>query len=64
VMAMGAALHAQAVSGRVLAWCKFVRYTQQSLALGGGALLVIQGEFVAGCHDCSQRSHNPCIGTH
>ena len=48
VMAMGAALHAQAVSGRVLAWSKFVRYTQQSLALGGGALLVIQGELSPG----------------
>ena len=48
VRAMGAALHAQAVSGRVLAWSKFVRYTQQSLALGGGALLVIQGELSPG----------------
>jgi ATP-binding cassette subfamily C exporter for protease/lipase len=48
VLAMGAALHAQAVSGRVLAWSKFVRYTQQSLALGGGALLVIQGELSLG----------------
>jgi ATP-binding cassette subfamily C exporter for protease/lipase len=32
----------------VLAWSKFVRYTQQSLALGGGALLVIQGELSPG----------------
>ncbi len=48
VRAMGAALHAQAVAGRVLAWSKFVRYTQQSLALGGGALLVIQGELSPG----------------
>ena len=48
VLAMGSALHAQAVSGRVLAWSKFVRYTQQSLALGGGALLVIQGELSPG----------------
>jgi ATP-binding cassette subfamily C exporter for protease/lipase len=48
VRAMGATLHAQAVSGRVLAWSKFVRYTQQSLALGGGALLVIQGELSPG----------------
>jgi ATP-binding cassette subfamily C exporter for protease/lipase len=48
VRAMGAALHTQAVSGRVLAWSKFVRYTQQSLALGGGALLVIQGELSPG----------------
>jgi ATP-binding cassette subfamily C exporter for protease/lipase len=48
VSAMGYALHAQAVSGKVVAWSKFVRYTQQSLALGGGALLVIQGELSPG----------------
>lgn len=48
VKAMGTALHAQAVAGRVVAWSKFVRYTQQSLALGGGALLVIQGELSPG----------------
>ena len=48
VRAMGATLHAQAVTGRVVAWSKFVRYTQQSLALGGGALLVIQGELSPG----------------
>jgi ATP-binding cassette subfamily C exporter for protease/lipase len=46
--AMGTALHAQAVSGQVMAWSKFVRYTQQSLSLGGGALLVIQGELSPG----------------
>ena len=46
--AMGSALNAQAVAGRVVAWSKFVRYTQQSLALGGGALLVIQGELSPG----------------
>jgi ATP-binding cassette subfamily C exporter for protease/lipase len=46
--AMGLSLHAQAVSGKVAAWSKFVRYTQQSLALGGGALLVIQGELSPG----------------
>ena len=46
--AMGSALNAQAVSGRVVAWSKFVRYTQQSLALGGGAFLVIQGELSPG----------------
>ena len=48
VRAMGASLNVQAVSGRVVAWSKFVRYTQQSLALGGGALLVIQGELSPG----------------
>ena len=48
VRTLGAELHAKAVSSRVLAWSKFVRYTQQSLALGGGALLVIQGELSPG----------------
>ena len=46
--AMGHALNAQDVAGRVVAWSKFIRYTQQSLALGGGALLVIQGELSPG----------------
>jgi ATP-binding cassette subfamily C exporter for protease/lipase len=46
--AMGSSLNAQAVAGRVVAWSKFIRYTQQSLALGGGALLVIQGELSPG----------------
>jgi ATP-binding cassette subfamily C exporter for protease/lipase len=46
--ALGASLNAQAVTGRVMAWSKFVRYTQQSLSLGGGALLVIQGEISPG----------------
>ena len=36
------------VSARVQALTKFVRYTQQSLALGAGALLVIEGELTAG----------------
>ena len=45
---MGANLHAQDVVGRVTALSKFVRYTQQSLALGGGALLVIYGELSPG----------------
>jgi ATP-binding cassette subfamily C exporter for protease/lipase len=46
--ALGQGMNAQAVSGRVVAWSKFVRYTQQSLALGGGALLVIRGELSPG----------------
>jgi len=46
--AMGANMNAQDVAGRVTAWSKFVRYTQQSLALGGGALLVIHGELSPG----------------
>jgi ATP-binding cassette subfamily C exporter for protease/lipase len=41
-------LQAQEKAGKVVAWSKFVRYTQQSLALGGGALLVIQGELSPG----------------
>jgi ATP-binding cassette subfamily C exporter for protease/lipase len=39
---------AQALSQRVLAWSKFVRYSQQSLALGAGALLVIDGQISPG----------------
>ena len=46
--AIGANLNAQDVASRVTAWSKFVRYTQQSLALGGGALLVIHGELSPG----------------
>ena len=46
--AMGANLKAQDVASRVTAWSKFVRYSQQSLALGGGALLVIHGELSPG----------------
>ena len=46
--ALGYGMHAQDVAGKVMAWSKFVRYTQQSLALGGGALLVIQGELSPG----------------
>ena len=42
----GSAAHA--VTHRVIAWSKFVRYTQQSLALGAGALLVINGEITPG----------------
>ena len=39
---------AQAVNNRVTAWSKFIRYSQQSLALGAGALLVIDGQLSAG----------------
>jgi ATP-binding cassette subfamily C exporter for protease/lipase len=39
---------AQALTQRVVAWSKFVRYTQQSLALGAGALLVIDGQLSVG----------------
>jgi len=33
---------------RVTGWSKFIRYSQQSLALGAGALLVIDGQLSAG----------------
>lgn len=36
------------LAGRVVAFGKFVRYTQQSLALGVGALLVIDGQLSPG----------------
>ncbi|MBK6926017.1 MAG: type I secretion system permease/ATPase [Comamonadaceae bacterium] len=45
---LAAANKAQDISTRVAAWSKFVRYTQQSFALGAGALLVINGEITAG----------------
>jgi ATP-binding cassette subfamily C exporter for protease/lipase len=39
---------AQGLSHRVTAWSKFIRYSQQSLALGAGALLVIDGQLSPG----------------
>lgn len=39
---------AQSLTHRIMAWSKFVRYTQQSLALGAGALLVIDGQLSPG----------------
>lgn len=38
----------QALSHRLSAWSKWVRYSQQSLALGAGALLVIDGQLSPG----------------
>ena len=40
--------NAHHASSRVVAWSKFIRYTQQSLSLAAGALLVIEGEMSAG----------------
>lgn len=40
--------YSQGLTHRILAWSKFIRYTQQSLALGAGALLVIQGSLSPG----------------
>jgi ATP-binding cassette, subfamily C, bacterial exporter for protease/lipase len=45
-LALGA--RAQGITHRVTAWSKFIRYSQQSLSLGAGALLVIQGQLSAG----------------
>lgn len=39
---------AHAVVSRMAAWSKWVRYCQQSLALGAGALLVIRGQLSPG----------------
>ena len=38
----------QGLTHRVTAWSKFIRYSQQSLALGAGALLVIDGQLSPG----------------
>ncbi len=38
----------QALTNKIMAWSKFLRYSQQSLALGAGALLVIDGQLSAG----------------
>ncbi|MBT2335389.1 type I secretion system permease/ATPase [Variovorax paradoxus] len=39
---------AQGFINRVAGWSKFIRYSQQSLALGAGALLVIDGQLSVG----------------
>jgi len=39
---------AHGLTHRVTAWSKFIRYSQQSLALGAGALLVIDGQLSPG----------------
>ncbi|AMO23844.1 alkaline protease secretion ATP-binding protein AprD [Ramlibacter solisilvae] len=48
VRALARQTQSQAVSNRVTAWSKFVRYSQQSLSLGAGALLVIDGQLSPG----------------
>ena len=45
-LAQGSA--AQDITQRMAAWSKFVRYSQQSLVLGAGALLVIDGQLSPG----------------
>jgi ATP-binding cassette subfamily C exporter for protease/lipase len=39
---------AQQLTHRIVAWSKFIRYSQQSLSLGVGALLVIDGQLSPG----------------
>ena len=39
---------AHALTNRITSWSKFIRYTQQSLSLGAGALLVIDGQLSPG----------------
>lgn len=39
---------AQALTHRITAWSKFLRYSQQSLGLAAGALLVINGQLSSG----------------
>jgi ATP-binding cassette, subfamily C, bacterial exporter for protease/lipase len=39
---------AQAITHRVTAWSKFIRYSQQSLSLAAGAVLVIEGQLSVG----------------
>ncbi|MGB4584611.1 MAG: type I secretion system permease/ATPase, partial [Rhodoferax sp.] len=39
---------AQHLTHRITAWSKFIRYSQQSLALGAGALLAIDGQISLG----------------
>ncbi|NMM78531.1 type I secretion system permease/ATPase [Acidovorax sp. SRB_24] len=46
--ALAAAAHSQEVTHRITAWSKFIRYSQQSLALAAGAVLVIDGQLSAG----------------
>ncbi|HKB55855.1 MAG TPA: ATP-binding cassette domain-containing protein, partial [Ramlibacter sp.] len=36
------------INGRVTAWSKFIRYTQQSFTLAAGAMLVIDGQMTTG----------------
>ena len=38
----------QSLAHRITAWSKFIRYSQQSLALGAGALLVLDGQLSPG----------------
>ena len=45
---LGASASSLSVLNRTAAWSKMLRYSQQSLALGAGALLVIDGQLTVG----------------
>jgi len=45
---LGLQSQSQSLAHRITAWSKFIRYSQQSLALGAGALLVIEGQLSPG----------------
>lgn len=45
---MGRSGAAQQLTHRITAWSKLIRYSQQSLVLGAGALLVIDGQLTPG----------------
>jgi ATP-binding cassette subfamily C exporter for protease/lipase len=46
--ALGLQGQAQSLTHRITAWSKFIRYSQQSLGLGAGALLVINNQLSPG----------------
>jgi ATP-binding cassette subfamily C exporter for protease/lipase len=46
--ALGLQAQAQSLTHRITAWSKFIRYSQQSLGLGAGALLVINNQLSPG----------------
>jgi ATP-binding cassette, subfamily C, bacterial exporter for protease/lipase len=45
---LAATSDSHSLNGKVTAWSKFIRYSQQSLTLGAGALLVIDGQLSPG----------------
>jgi len=47
-LSLAANARAQGASSRAMAWSKFIRYSQQSLALAAGAVLVIKGQLTPG----------------
>jgi ATP-binding cassette, subfamily C, bacterial exporter for protease/lipase len=47
-LALKGSARAQAISARLQAWSRFIRFAQQTLALAAGALLVIDGQLTPG----------------